>query len=81
MLNFFKKKQEVVTVGKPSTEGKLDIYSPTWVFIKTWAEGKLIEYRELNDHMKNDELKTASLRGRIKLLKEILALGVKSDGR
>ena len=67
---------EVLEVELPGTvpEGKLDIYSGTWLFIKSWVEGKLYDARKQNDLLKNDEIKTAALRGRIKLLKELLVL-------
>lgn len=55
-------------------EGKLDIYSPTWQFINKWAETELTKARESNDFVKLTETKTSVLRGRIKLLKEILGL-------
>lgn len=55
-------------------EGRLDIYSETWVFVRNWAQKELASARERNDYFKNDEIKTAALRGRIKLLKEILSL-------
>ena len=55
-------------------EGRLDIYSETWVFIRNWTQKELASARERNDYFKNDEIKTAALRGRIKLLKEVLSL-------
>lgn len=73
MFSFLKKKQEVINVGEPG-EGQLETHSSTWLFIKAWAEDELSKAREENDYMKHDELKTAALRGRIKLLKETLAL-------
>ena len=57
-----------------SDEGELDVYSPTWKFINLWAETELNKARESNDYAKLTELKTAALRGRIKLLKEIIGL-------
>ena len=57
-----------------ATEGKIDRYSSTWLFIKAWAETELIKAREQNDYQKTTELKTAALRGRIKLLKELIKL-------
>ena len=82
MFKFLKKKtpvpgKEILEVKLPdmlATEGKIDVLSPTWVFIQSWAREELTRTRELNDYQKVTELKTAALRGRIKLLKEILKL-------
>lgn len=63
-----------VTLPGSSDEGELDIYSPTWRFISSWVEKELNRSRENNDFAKLTELKTAALRGRIKLLKEIIDL-------
>ena len=63
-----------VTLPGYSDEGELDIYSPTWVYISLWAKTELRKARENNDFAKLTEQKTASLRGRIKLLKEIIDL-------
>lgn len=71
------KKPEPLDVKLPDAvgmEGKLDTYSPTWQFINKWAEAELIKARESNDFVKLPETKTSALRGRIKLLKEILNL-------
>jgi len=64
---------EVTPPGYPD-EGELDVYSPTWKFLSLWAETELNKARESNDYTKLTELKTAALRGRIKLLKEIIGL-------
>ena len=73
-----KKKQierlEVKIPGNFDYDGLIDAYSPTWVFVRKWLEVELINARERNDFQKLTELKTAALRGRIKLLKEILKL-------
>ena len=85
MFNFIRKRlrlsggvgERVFEVKLPeavATEGKLDPYSGTWQFIKSWAETELIKAREQNDYQKVTELKTAALRGRIKLLKELIKL-------
>ena len=55
-------------------KGRLELHSPTWIFIKSWVDNELMEARETNDYLRNSENKTAALRGRIKLLKEILDL-------
>ena len=67
----------VVEVKLPQADlsnNKLDPYSPTWGFIRTWTEETLDQTREQNDFKKHDEIATAMLRGRIKLLKELLEL-------
>ena len=66
--------------GHAGDKGQLDQYSPTWIFIRNWLEIELQKARETNDYLKNDETRTAALRGRIKLLKEILGLSNK-EGR
>lgn len=53
---------------------KIDAYSETWLFVLEWSKNELAKARETNDYLKNNEIKTAALRGRIKLLKEILVL-------
>lgn len=60
--------------GRTSQDVKLEPYSSTWLFMKAWTETELIKARATNDYLKNDEIRTAALRGRIKLLKEILGL-------
>ena len=60
--------------GEVEEDGRVDEYSPTWIFIRRWAESELFKAREQNDFQKTTELKTAALRGRIKLLKELLTL-------
>jgi len=52
----------------------IDLYSPTWHTLKKWAEAELVKAREKNDSLKIDHDKTTALRGRIKVLKEILAM-------
>lgn len=79
MFKFLKRKpgkQESFEVTLPSKfqEGKLNSASSTWMFISTWANDELSAARERNDYMKNDQFQTAALRGRIKLLKELLKL-------
>lgn len=55
-------------------EGRLDQYSGTWEFISKWLEDDLVRTRESNDSTKKTEQETAVIRGRIKLIKELLAL-------
>lgn len=51
-----------------------DIYSETWKFIAKWAQAELSAARELNDSVKLTDSQTFVLRGRIKALKDLLAL-------
>lgn len=46
----------------------------TWRQVTRWAESKLKTEREKNDGMDLDAVQTAVIRGRISLLKELLAL-------
>ena len=46
----------------------------TWRQVSQWAEQKLKTEREKNDGVELDPVQTAVLRGRISLLKELLAL-------
>lgn len=59
---------------KTTREGRIDIYSDTWIFIERWAQEELSKAREANDSYKKNETETAVLRGRIKALKELLIL-------
>ena len=80
MLKFWKrnksKKGEPYEVKLPDQykDGKIDTASSTWLFMSQWVDGQLRAAREKNDAVHLDETKTAVLRGRIKLLKEILLL-------
>ena len=55
-------------------EGKLNVNSMTWAFIHSWATKELKKAREDNDRPSRDQLQTEAIRGRIKLLKEIINL-------
>ncbi len=48
--------------------------SRTWSAIEDWCSDQLAKAREDNDSPTRTEVQTAVLRGRIKTLKEILAL-------
>lgn len=49
--------------------------SQTWVRIEELLTAELARLRGLNDDTQKDEIKTAVIRGRIKQLKEVLAMG------
>jgi len=78
MLNLFKKKKESPIEVKLredyARDGVLDIYSDTWIFIKNWATNELNRAREFNDKKGLDIIQTTMIRGRIRLLKDILEL-------
>jgi hypothetical protein len=77
-MKLFKKKKQIINAElsgqQGSGDGFLNTGSNTWTFIKKWAENELMATRMSNDSLEKDETQTAALRGRIKLLKEILAL-------
>ncbi len=54
--------------------GQIDPYSPTWRFVRAWAESSLMKARERNDNVNKDATQTAALRGEIRILKELIAL-------
>lgn len=51
-----------------------DPLSPTWIYVLSVLEKELETARTQNDSLSNDELRTASLRGQIKLLKKLVNL-------
>ena len=70
-------------VGGPLTA--INPYSPTWLFVRSWAETELKKAREKNDSINKDITQTAVLRGEIKILKELINLpnprkGLLSEG-
>uniref|UniRef100_A0A6H1ZWK3 Uncharacterized protein n=2 Tax=viral metagenome TaxID=1070528 RepID=A0A6H1ZWK3_9ZZZZ len=63
---------ELVT-GATDSDGRLDVYSETWVFVRNHCEKRLSELREKNDHVMAGD-KTAIIRGQIRFIKEVLGL-------
>ena len=57
----------------------LDFASPTWKALAAQAEQELTVLREKNDSASLDAIRTAELRGRIAVWKELLALPEKSN--
>lgn len=53
---------------------RLDPGSSTWKTVKLWCEVELTILREQNDNFTLPENKTAVIRGKIEMLKEILRL-------
>lgn len=77
---FFKKENQLQIIEtKNSRDGVIDQYSDTWIFISKWAESELTRLRESNDSTKLDDSQTSTMRGRIKQLKELLALPNKKE--
>ena len=77
-MKLFKKKKQIINAElsgeKGFAEGQLETGSLTWMFIRKWANNKLNEARISNDSLEKNETQTAALRGRISILKDILAL-------
>lgn len=78
-LRFIKKKQKPFLVSSPGQrqvvgDGDLNPGSPTWAFVFNWGQRELDKARESNDSLSKDAVQTACLRGRIKALKELIAL-------
>lgn len=60
---------QITPIGK-----SIDIGSETWGFVHTWATSEIARLRESNDSALFDATKTAHTRGRIKALKDLIAL-------
>ena len=76
-MNWFRKKKTSsfdVYIPNQEEEGKIDIYSPTWKAVSTWATKELAMSREFNDKKSLDIVKTSIIRGRIGTLKSLLIL-------
>lgn len=52
----------------------IDSLSPTWKGVQTWADQQLESDREKLESVTRDEIKTAILRGRVQVLRELLKL-------
>ena len=77
LKRLFTKKQEPykACVGEEkASKGKLNIHSGTWLFVREWALNEMNLLRENNDNITLNEVKTAALRGKIRKLKDLLAL-------
>lgn len=79
-MKFFSntKKDRVLKAVLPNSRefesGILDATSLTWAFIRKWATKELNLARIANDSLSKDEQQTAALRGRIRVLIELLSL-------
>lgn len=74
-IPWFNKKQialphEAVLADDAAT-WELNTQSPTWKYIDRWSRERLQELRRENDSPRNDEVRTAIIRGKIQQLKEL----------
>ena len=60
-------------IGIEDISGVLETRSPTWVFIRQYAEHEVAALRERNDKALDAD-QTAAVRGQIKALKKLLNL-------
>lgn len=65
---------EPVIVGASEGKGELDVFSPTWVFIKQHVEAEIQRLRERNDSVILNVEQTAVLRGEIRALSRLAKL-------
>jgi hypothetical protein len=76
MFDFLKKitppYEAKLSVG--TIDAYIDTASPTWRYVEKWAMEQLESSRLENDFQRLTELKTAALRGKIKLLKHLISL-------
>ena len=71
---------ELVQSTRPNLgDGKIDVFSDTWLFVSNWATSELERLREVNDSAKWNDVQTAAIRGQIKRCKELLALPDKKE--
>ena len=73
---FLRKKNKPfkVSIGNNEPVGELNVYSGTWAFIDKFANEEIERLRKKNDSPLLDPIKTAIIRGKIKVLKQIIDL-------
>lgn len=71
---------EPVVVGTPRGPGEIDKLSPTWIAVEEYLKAEIERQRDRNEAVTADAVKTATMRGRIKALREVLALPEKKRG-
>ena len=71
---------EPVVVGAPRGPGEIDKLSPTWIAVEEYLRAEIERQRDRNEAVTADAVKTATMRGRIKALREVLALPEKKRG-
>lgn len=80
MLSALWRRRKPIEVGAPDYTGELDKYSPTWLFVETWAKEQIQRLREKNDSPNMNDAQTAVIRGKIKAYKELLDLPKERKG-
>jgi hypothetical protein len=58
----------------PIDDGILDSRSGTWAYLNKYLNAELVRAREANDSIRRTEIQTAEIRGRIRLIKELIDL-------
>ena len=71
---------ETVVIGAPRGPGEIDKLSPTWIAVEEYLKAEIERQRDRNEAVTADAVKTATMRGRIKALREVLALPEKKRG-
>ena len=71
---------EPVVIGAPRGPGEIDKLSPTWIAVEEYLKAEIERQRDRNEAVTADAVKTATMRGRIKALREVLALPEKKRG-
>lgn len=71
---------EPVVIGAPRGPGEIDKLSPTWIAVEEYLRAEIERQRDRNEAVTADAVKTATMRGRIKALREVLALPEKKRG-
>jgi hypothetical protein len=56
----------------------IDTHSSAWRHVEKWANQELSKAQTGNENVKLDAIATAALRGRIKALKDLLAMPTKT---
>ena len=67
-----KKTPFVAALPESHNDGKIDIYSSTWSFVKDKVAIEIEKARAKNDNQNLTETQTAVIRGKIKALKSVL---------
>ena len=81
MFSFLKKKiQPPYHVTIQDQEIQIDTKSATWKYIDRWAHESIEKLRLKNDAPTNTETQTAIIRGKIKMIKELMDLPKEKKG-
>lgn len=66
---------ELVSDEPIEVQGFLNPGSQTWIFVRSYLQSKIGELRKENDTLGLGEIKTAHIRAKIELCKELIDLG------